>query len=156
MTAPELTPDDVLAQERELELPSLSNDDALALGLRLLDLARQRSLPVLIEVRRGPQVLFRAALPGVLPDNDAWVAGKTRVVERLGHATYYHHLTNKAAGTDFNDRTGLPFARFRAHGGGFPLVVRGTGLVGVVVVSGLPQDEDHALVVEALRAHLSA
>lgn len=155
LPADRLTAEDVLAQEQELVLPSLSNDDALDLGLRLLAMARTRSLGVLVEVRRGAQVLFRAALPGVVPDNDTWVAGKARVVERFGHATLYHSLRHQAAGTDFNERTGLPFADFRAHGGGFPLAVHGTGVVGAAIVSGLPQREDHALVVEALRAHLS-
>jgi uncharacterized protein (UPF0303 family) len=39
-----------------------------------------------------------------------------------------------------------------AHGGSFPLLVRGTGCVGAVTVSGLPQRVDHELVVEALAA----
>ncbi|RZS86801.1 uncharacterized protein (UPF0303 family) [Motilibacter rhizosphaerae] len=156
MTSEPLTPDTVLSQERELVLPSLSNDDAVDLGLELLRLARERALPVLIEVRRGPQVLFRAALPGVVPDNDVWVAGKTRVVERYGHATLYHRLVEEESGVSFTERNGLDFADYRAHGGGFPLAVAGTGVVGVAVVSGLPQREDHALVVEALRAHLAS
>jgi uncharacterized protein (UPF0303 family) len=155
VTAPPLTSDDVLAQERELVLPSLSNDDAVDLGLRLLRMARERDLPGLIEVRRGPLILFRAARPGVVLDNDAWVAGKARTVERFGHATLWHHLRGEETGIDFASRTGLPTDVFKAHGGGFPLCVAGTGMVGAVVVSGLPQREDHALVVEALRAHLA-
>jgi len=150
-----LTSDDVLAQEQELVLPSLSNEDGVALGLRLLTLAREGRLPVLIEVRRGRQVLFRAAMNGVVPDNDAWVAGKARTVERFGHASLWHHLRADETGIPFVERTGLSRKRYKSHGGGFPLVVEGTGLVGVVVVSGLPQREDHALVVTALRAHLA-
>ena len=151
-----LTAADVRAQELELVLPSLSNDDGIDLGLRLLELARSRGLGVLVEVRRGPLTLFRAALPGVVPDNDAWAAGKARVVELLGTSTLFQRLKNEEAGTDFNARTGLPFESYRAHGGGFPLTVAGTGVVGVALVSGLPDREDHALIVEALRAHLAA
>ena len=36
----------------------------------------------------------------------------------------------------------------------FPILVRGVGQIGVVVVSGLPQVEDHRLVVATLRARL--
>lgn len=151
----DLRPDDILVQERDLVLGSLSNDDALELGLWLVGTARERGLPVLIEIRRGTQVLFRAALPGVVPDNDAWAAGKAAVVERFGHATLWHRLRHESAGTDFHTATGLSAETYRAHGGGFPLAVRGTGVVGSLVVSGLPQREDHALVVEALRAHLA-
>src|SRR5579883_2636195 len=44
---------------------------------------------------------------------------------------------------------------FAAHGGAFPVLVAGVGLVGTVAVSGLPQLEDHLLVVEALQAFLA-
>ena len=50
----------------------------------------------------------------------------------------------------FSERYSLPDADYAAHGGSFPLNVFGTGIVGSVTVSGLPQREDHNLVVEAL------
>ncbi|MFD0330409.1 heme-binding protein [Streptacidiphilus monticola] len=46
-------------------------------------------------------------------------------------------------------------ARYAAHGGSFPLLVRGTGPVGTVTVSGLPQLDDHLFVVECLRRFLT-
>jgi uncharacterized protein (UPF0303 family) len=45
---------------------------------------------------------------------------------------------------------GLPISEYASHGGSFPLAVKGTGIVGSVTVSGLPQRADHELVVEAL------
>ena len=45
---------------------------------------------------------------------------------------------------------GLPIADHATHGGAFPLVVAGAGIVGSVTVSGLPQRSDHELVIEAL------
>jgi uncharacterized protein (UPF0303 family) len=41
---------------------------------------------------------------------------------------------------------------YAIHGGGVPIRVRGVeGIVAVVVVSGLKQEEDHMVVVEALK-----
>jgi uncharacterized protein (UPF0303 family) len=145
-----LTPQDVLAQEHRLTLASFDNDDAIDLGLVALSLGRRRALPIVVEVRGVEQVLFRAALPGSSVANDAWIARKARLVERLGHASVYYRLLHEAAGQTFTELTGLPEQEYAAHGGGFPISVVATGRVGVIVVSGLPHLDDHALVVECL------
>jgi uncharacterized protein (UPF0303 family) len=147
-------PDELLAEEEALVLPSFTRDDAIDLGVAALTLATERTLPVVIEIRDLDQVLFRAALPGSSVANDSWIARKTRVVEQFGHSTLYERVRHEAAGTTFAEATGLSEDEYAAHGGGFPLVVEGVGRQGVMVVSGLPQVADHELVVEVLRAHL--
>ena len=148
-------PEDLLAEESRLALPSLGEEDAIAIGRLVLARAGERSLPVVVEVRRGGRILFRAARPGTSPDNDVWIAGKAAVVERFGHSTWYVRCRYLAAGTTFEAATGLGLPAYAAHGGGFPLVVAGTGPVGVLLVSGLPQEQDHALIVECLAAYLA-
>lgn len=154
--APFPTPAEVLAQEQRLSLPSCSYDDCLAIGRWLLDRATERNLVVTIEVWRGPRLVFRAACEGTSAHNDLYLAGKRRVVEHFGHASMYERVRHQAAGTTFEVATSLRFPDYAPHGGGFPLIVRGTGPVGVVLVSGLPQQDDHALIVEALEAHLAS
>ena len=145
----------LLEQEARLALPSLGESDAIALGQLLLARAEARSLPVTIEVRRAGRVVFRAARPGTTPDNDAWIAAKAALVERFGHSTWYMQHRYQAQGTTFEAATGLGLPGYAPHGGGYPLAVRGTGIVGVALVSGLPQAQDHALIVEALEAYLA-
>lgn len=152
---PSTDPAALLEEEARLILPSLSETDAIAIGQLLLARAEARSLPVTIEVRRAGRVVFRAALPGTGPDNDVWVAGKAAVVERFGHSTWYTRQRHLAAGTTFEAATGLGRPGYAAHGGGYPLAVAGTGVIGVALVSGLPQEQDHALIVEALGAYLA-
>ena len=108
-----------------------------------------------IEVWRGARLVFRAARPGTNAHNDLYLAGKRRVVEHFGHSSFYERLRHVEAGTTFAEATSLQFPEYAPHGGGFPLIVAGTGPVGVVLVSGLPQEQDHALIVEALEAHLA-
>lgn len=155
-TTGDRTTQQLIEEQARLVLPSLSEGDAVDLGLRTLQLARDRSLPVTIEVRRAGRVVFRAALPGTSPDNDEWVARKARVVERFGRSTLHERVRHEEAGTTFADKTGLPESQYAAHGGGVPLEVAGTGMVGVLLVSGLPQVADHELCVEAVEAHLAA
>jgi uncharacterized protein (UPF0303 family) len=145
-------PEAVLAQEARQELPSCSVDDALWIGTWLLDRAVERALAVTIEVWHGDRLVFRAARPGTDAHNDLYLAGKLRVVRHFRHSSLYERVRHLAAGTTFEAATSLRFPEYAPHGGGVPLSVHGTGMVGVALVSGLPQLDDHALVVEALEA----
>ncbi|WP_375389089.1 heme-degrading domain-containing protein [uncultured Amnibacterium sp.] len=148
--------DELVAEEAELQLPSFTYDDAWALGLRLVELARADGLPVAVDIRRGRQQVFHAGLPGSSSDNDHWIRRKVRVVERFGTSSLAVGQLWRERGTTFEQATGLDPARFAAAGGCFPVIVHGAGPVGTVAASGLPQVEDHRLLVRALRAHLAA
>jgi uncharacterized protein (UPF0303 family) len=148
--------DALLAQEDELQLAAFTNDTAWELGRRLVETARERGLAVTVDIRRGDQQLFHCALAGTAADNDAWIERKTRVVDRFGHSSLYMRRLAADEGTTVEEMFGLDPRLFAAHGGAFPILVRSVGPVGVVVVSGLPQVEDHRMVVAALRAHLAS
>ncbi|WP_367138756.1 MULTISPECIES: heme-degrading domain-containing protein [Streptomyces] len=141
--------------ERRLTLHRFGNDDAWRLGSLLAGLARERGAAVTISIRRGAQQLFHCALPGTSADNDAWIARKCRVVERYGESSFLVGARFRAKGRTFEESSRLDPDRYAAHGGAFPLRVRGTGVVGAVAVSGLAQAEDHALVVEGLERFLA-
>lgn len=153
---PELTPgiEELEAQERRLVFRRFGFDDAWALGSLLVELARECQAPVAIDIHRGGQQLFHAALPGSTPDNDAWIARKRRVVERYGSASYLVGARFRAKGTTFEESSRLDPDTYAAHGGSFPITVEGAGVVGSVTVSGLPQLQDHRMVVEALEHFL--
>lgn len=138
------------AQEVRLTLRQFTYDDAWTLGCLLVELARERNAPVAIDIRRGPQQLFHCALPGSSADNDAWIDRKRRVVERYGASSLLVGTRFRAKGTTFESSSRLDPDFYAAHGGSFPLAVEGAGIIGTVTVSGLPQAEDHAMVVEAL------
>ena len=142
---------EIEAQEARLRFSRFGNDDALRLGLLIVRLATERSLGITVDITRGEQQLVHIALDGSTADNDAWIARKTRVVRRFAASSY---LVGLREGEGFNARFDLPLAEYAAHGGSFPVVVHGVGLVGTVTVSGLPQQDDHALVVEALELFL--
>ena len=137
-------------QERELQFDRFDFDTAWRLGLALVEAGRARDLPIAIDIRRNGQQLFHAALPGSAPDNDAWIVRKTRVVDRFGMASFHVGERARQEGTTFEEQMRLPPDEYAAHGGAFPITVRGVGVVGTVAVSGLPQLEDHELVVAVL------
>ena len=145
---------ELAAEEEELQFPGFTNDDAWDLGSALVAAARRDGAPVAVDISRHGHQLFHASLPGTSPDNDSWIQRKTRVVHRFGHSSLFVRQASIERGTTFEAEFGLDPARYAAHGGAFPVVVRSVGPVGAVVVSGLPQLEDHRMVVAAIRAHL--
>lgn len=57
----------------------------------------------------------------------------------------------------FSDTYALKSEDYAANGGALPIQVKGVeGVVGVIVVSGLHQEEDHKLAVDAIRAYIEA
>jgi uncharacterized protein (UPF0303 family) len=140
----------VALQERELQLHRLDAEVAWELGVRLRGMASDRGLAVVIDVRRFGHPLFYTAMEGTTPDNVEWVRRKCNLVARLHRSSYAIGLSLKAKGDTLLEKYGLPVADYAAHGGCFPLAVRGAGVVGCVTVSGLPQRADHELVVEAM------
>jgi uncharacterized protein (UPF0303 family) len=149
-------PDDlqaIIRQEATLILSEFSPEVAWRLGTTLRDLAIARKQPLVVDIRRfgNPhQQLFYCALDGTTPDNQRWVARKINVVARFHKSSYHVGRLLEQTGLSFADRYNLPEADYAAHGGCFPLRLANAGIVGAVTVSGLPQREDHNLVVEAL------
>ena len=144
----------VALQERDLQLQRLGAQIAWELGVRLRTMAVERGLAVVIDVRRFGQPLFYTALEGTTPDNVEWVRRKSNVVARFHRSSYAVGLKLEAKNDTLTAQQGLPLADYATHGGSFPLTVAGAGVVGSVTVSGLPQRDDHELVVEALCAML--
>lgn len=142
-------------QEDELQFGEFTNDTALALGLRFVEAARKDNKAVTIDISRNGQQLFHYAFTGTSADNDAWVKRKNNVVNRFGHSSYYMGTHHRARGTTFEEKSLLDPAEYAAHGGAFPIIIKNVGVVGTVTVSGLPQVEDHEMVVRVLREFLN-
>lgn len=146
---------ELAAQEASLQFTRFDHDTAWSLGEQMVRAARERGLAVTISVRRGDQRLFHAALPGTSADNDGWIDRKSRVVDRFGHSSFYVRTLFHEQGGTFEHESGLDPRRYAAHGGVFPVIVPGVGPVGTVGVSGLPQAQDHAFVVEQITLFLA-
>ncbi len=136
--------------EQRLVVRHFTNDDAWNLGSALVHKARQRGLAVTVDIRRHGHQLFHAALPGTAPNNDEWINRKINVVNRFGESSFLVGRRLAAGGAVLDRGLGTDPIEFAAHGGSFPIRVADVGVVGTVTVSGLPQEDDHALVVEAL------
>lgn len=141
-------------QEKALQFDSFNHETALQIGLKVVELARAANQSVAVDITREGNQLFYHGMEGTTRDNADWIRRKNNLVKRTGHSSFYTHVEVKERGGDHDAIPGLDPREFAAHGGAFPLTIRGTGPVGTLTVSGLPGPEDHALLVRALKAHL--
>jgi len=155
----EIYMDDVLEQllreEEELQFRKFDEETAWQIGCHLVALATNEGLPVAIDISRGDHQLFHAGMKGTSADNDEWIKRKTRVVYRFGHSSFYMGQLLKSKGRSIKENYLLDESDYAPHGGCFPVIVKDTGVVGTITVSGLPQEEDHKLVVRAIRECLA-
>jgi len=139
MTTGDYSTQELLQQEKDLTLSSFTNEDAIGLGQELLKLALDQNAPVIVQVRIGEQIIFHSALTGSSSENDWWINRKYRVVEKFKHSSMYVRVSFEEKNQSFEEDSGLDNELYAAHGGGFPISVTDIGIVGVALVSGLPQ-----------------
>jgi uncharacterized protein (UPF0303 family) len=145
----------LLQEELLLTLPKLDVADAMEIGEIAKSFGTQRGLPIAVEVRIGDWIIYHASLPRSTSENQWWIDRKARVVLLKHHSTIYERVSAEERGVDWHSENNLLDETHAIHGGGLPLITKGEGFVGVLLVSGLPQVDDHLLGVEILTEFLA-
>jgi uncharacterized protein (UPF0303 family) len=140
----------LILQEQRLRFPHFNEADAWQLGSLLYRNATALALPVVIDIRQAGRQMFYAALAGSDADNPEWARRKINVVLRYHKSSYRFGCELAQKGTSLGPDRGVDPLHYAPHGGGFPINIAGSGVIGAVAVSGLPQRDDHNFVVEAL------
>ncbi len=135
-----------------VQFPRLTNDDAVALGLKAVEVIREWQLNLAVDVVLGTDLVFRAKLGSSGPDNDPWLAGKAAAARYFGEPSLLVRLRHVAAGTEFTDLD-LDHDLMKGHGGSIPLRVSGE-IVGTITTSGEPDVVDHQVAAEAISRYL--
>jgi|SRR5882724_3891724 len=144
----------IALQEKTLQFEKFDAKTAWEMGVRLKALAEERGVAVAIDVTVNGRTIFFYALQGTTPDNAEWVRRKKNAVQRFFRSSYGLGLTLERSQTSLTAQQGLDLRDFATHGGSFPINLIGTGCIGSITVSGLPQRQDHAYVVEVLANYL--
>jgi uncharacterized protein (UPF0303 family) len=145
----------ILRKQEELsQFHKFNEEIAFDLGSTLYNIARTKRAPVALNIRTADRTLFHAAMPGATPDNDNWIRRKSNVVLRYHQSSLLFGDTLALKGRHINPDMGIGFEDFAAHGGSFPIRLAHGGVIGAVTVSGLPQLDDHRMVIEALNSFL--
>ena len=154
MTTGNFTSTQLFKEQLVLKLPSLTNLDAIQIGEIAITFGSQRKLPIAIEIRIGDWIVFHASLEGSKPENDLWIKRKVAVVMLKQHSTMYERVSAEERGVDWHKENDLQDETHAIHGGALPLITN-EGFKGILVISGLPQVEDHLFAVEVLTEFLA-
>ena len=140
----------LLDQEKQLKAKKLDLLDLIDMGQIALEIGLARKLPIAVEVRMGNWIVYHASLPGSTSENQSWLDRKARVVLLKHHSSLYERVSAEERGVDWHKENNLLDETHAIHGGGLPLITRDKEFVGVLLISGLPQLDDHLLGVEVL------
>ena len=141
-------------QEETLVFPAFDEAVAFKIGVAIRKRALADNLPIIVDIRLWDRPLFYAAMPGSNASNPDWARRKINVVKRYLKSTYRMALEQQRPDRTFKIGEGLDIVDYVLAGGGFPVTVKGAGVIGAITVSGLPERQDHGVVVDALCDHL--
>ena len=141
-------------QEAALVFDRFDEAVAFEIGSAIRTRGLAENMPIVIDIRTFDRPLFYVALPGSNASNPDWARRKINVVRRFLRSTYRMVLEQQRPDRAFKIGEGLDITDYVLAGGGFPVTVKGAGVIGVIAVSGLPEREDHGVVVDALCDHL--
>jgi len=144
----------IALQEKRLQFKQFDSEVAWTIGTSLKAAAEKRGVAVAIDIQLNGHSLFAYAMPGTTPDNQDWIRRKRNVVTRHHRSSYAVGLKLQRDQTTLQAKIGVELKDYAPHGGCFPILLQGTGCVGTITVSGLPQRDDHALVVSVLQEYL--
>ena len=144
----------LLDEEQILRLASLSNSDAVEIGEIATQIGKARNLPIAVQVRIGEWIVYHASLQGSKPENDWWISRKVAVVMLKQHSTMHERVSAEERGVDWHKENNLQDETHAIHGGALPLITD-EGFKGILIISGLPQVEDHLFAVEVLTEFLA-
>ena len=146
---------ELLREEQLLKLPNLDIASAIEVGEIAKSFGVMRDLPIAVEVRLSDWIVYHVSLPGSTVENQWWIDRKARVVTLKHHSTMFERVSAEERGVDWHKENNLLDETHAIHGGGLPLITKNEGFVGVLLISGLPQVEDHLLGVEVLTEFLA-
>jgi uncharacterized protein (UPF0303 family) len=143
------------AQEKKLVFTSFTNEDALKIGMILIERAKREKKVIAINIECNNQLLFHYAFEGTTLDNEEWIRRKKATVYRFNISSYHMGVYLKKIDSTLEEKFYVDSFDYADHGGAFPVHVKNVGLIGVITVSGMAQQNDHEWVVSAIKELIS-
>ena len=142
-----------IEQEQRLKFKKFDRDDAFRLGSMLYEECKEMGRPFGIRITVNDLVVFQFMPQGSTRNHVRWLERKHNMVMARGTSSELARLDREHDGRDMANMCMDPF-EMSIFGGGFPIVLEDSDLIGSVCISGLAGWEDHAVIVKVLEKFL--
>ncbi len=136
---------------RRIELDSFSNRIAFDMGVKIIDLAKSRNQHIAVEVCRLNQTVFLYVDDTLPVDKHNWLRRKANISRQFEESSLSVKNDLKDGNMALEKTFGLDEKDFLAKGGAIPVFIKNGGMIAVITVSGLHDEEDHNIIIEALK-----
>lgn len=143
------------ALQQELVFEEFNCDTAWTIGSMLYERAKREKKVITISIVVNGHRLFYYSFEGTTPNNDAWISRKENTVNQFFKSSYEVALLMQIKKDNLTNRYGLPAEKYAASGGSVPIIIKSTGVIGTITVSGMAQNEDHYFVMDIIRKYLN-
>ncbi|NOT94274.1 heme-binding protein [Ferruginibacter sp.] len=134
-----------------IELEKFTNSMALEMGLAVVGLAKSRNQYIALEINRLNQSVFLFVDDSLPVDKHNWLRRKANVAKQFEESSLNVKNDLKNGNMTLEKSFGLDEKDFIAKGGSIPIFVKNAGMVATITVSGLHDEEDHKIIIDALK-----
>lgn len=136
---------------RKIELERFDNRIALEMGLAIFELAKERNQHIAVQVERLTHIIFLYVDDTLPADKHNWLRRKANVTKHFEESSLSikHDLLH--GNMSLPKTFALDEQEYLAKGGSIPIFVKNAGMIAIVTVSGLHDEEDHKIIIDALR-----
>ena len=136
---------------KKIELDSFSNRTAMEMGLRIIDLAKSRNQHIAVEISRLNHTIFLYVDDELPVDKHNWLRRKANVAKQFEESSLSVKNDLIEGNMTLEKTFGLNQKDYLAKGGSLPIFVKNAGMIATITVSGLHDEEDHKIIIDALQ-----
>ena len=138
---------------KRIELDSFSNRTAFEMASKIIELAKNRNQNIAVEIMRLNHTVFLYVDDNLPADKHNWLRRKANVAKQFEESSLSVKNDLQEGDMTLEKTFGLDDKDFVAKGGSIPIFIKKVGMVGIITVSGLHDDEDHKIIIDALKGN---
>ena len=119
------------AEEKELKFREFSSETALAIGMALIEEAKNRNNKI---------------------SNDIMIERKKKTAMHTGHSSLWAHYMLEDCGMNIKEKWALEPSEYAQVGGAFPIRLENCQTaIGTITCSGFNHEQDHSIIIDVCR-----